>query len=480
MVALDEGATDDERVPASLLDRMAFLVDLTDVALGDVDHPASWPGPAPSPTSPPSWPGLSRPSATWSPAKIEVVGGRAEPGHDDSGSAHNGPPPPGDSAAIEALCGAALALGIDSVRAPLFALRAARTAASLDGRSRIEQEDLALAAALVLAPRATRLPAGDEPAPEPEPEPETPPEAQDDDNPDPEALPDTPLEDLVLEAALASLPPDLLAQLAQLDGGRGAVRAPGRAGQAKLSFKRGRPIGTRQGEPRNGARLHLLETLKAAAPWQSLRRRPGSDRFQVRRDDFRIIRFKQRIGTTTVFAVDASGSAAMQRLSEAKGAVELLLADCYVRRDQVAMLAFRGPGAQVLLPPTGSLLRAKRSLAGLPGGGGTPLALGIEAALALADSVRRSGRTPVIAILTDARANIARDGSGGRPRAEADALDSARAIRSSGIATLLVDTSPRPNPFARKLADAMGARYVPLPYADPSALSKAVRTASAA
>ena len=89
---------------------------------------------------------------------------------------------------------------------------------------------------------------------------------------------------------------------------------------------------------------------------------------EVRRDDFRIVRFRQRIGTTTVFAVDASGSSAMHRLGEAKGAVELLLADCYVRRDQVALLAFRGQGATLLLPPTGSLLRAKRSLAGLPGG----------------------------------------------------------------------------------------------------------------
>ena len=200
----------------------------------------------------------------------------------------------------------------------------------------------------------------------------------------------------------------------------------------------------------------------------------------MRRDDFRIIRFKQRIGTTTVFAVDASGSAAMHRLGEAKGAVELLLADCYVRRDQVALLAFRGQGATVLLPPTASLLRAKRSLAGLPGGGPTPLAAGIEAALALAVSIRRTGRTPVITLLTDARANIARDGNGGRPRAEAEALEAARGVRAAGLAALLVDTSPRPNPFARRLADEMGARYVPLPYADASALSRAVRAAAAA
>ena len=267
------------------------------------------------------------------------------------------------------------------------------------------EADLGLAARLVLAPRATRFPPPEEaeaPA-EPEPAPQT-----EDAAPEPEPLPDRPLTDVVLDASKAALPPDLLARLALMGGERGLGRDPGRAGQLKSSMQRGRAIGTRQGEPKGGARLHLLETLKAAAPWQILRRRSAEvERFEIRRDDFRIVRFRQRIGTTTVFAVDASGSAAMHRLGEAKGAVELLLADCYVRRDQVALLSFRGQGATLLLAPTGSLLRAKRSLAGLPGGGPTPLAAGIEAAMMLAGTIRRAGRTPVITLLTDARANIA-------------------------------------------------------------------------
>jgi magnesium chelatase subunit D len=385
---------------------------------------------------------------------------------------------------IETLCGVAMSLGVDSIRAPLFALRAARIAAAQDGRSGPDTEDLSLAVALVYGPRATRLPPQEEAEapPEPEPPPEDQPEPPPPDDEDQEQIPDLPLEDIVLEAAIAALPPDLLAQLASLSNTKGQVRMPGRVGQAKMSLKRGRPIGTRQGEPKGGARLHLLETLKAAAPWQTLRRRApehGPKRFEVRRDDFRIVRFRQRVGTTTVFAVDASGSAAMNRLGEAKGAVELLLADCYVRRDQVALIAFRGTGAQLLLAPTGSLLRAKRSLAGLPGGGPTPLAAGIDAAMALADNIRRSGRTPIITFLTDARANMTRDGSGGRPKAEAEAMESARALRATGIAALMVDTSPRPNPFARTLAAEMGARYVPLPYANAAALSHAVRAAAA-
>jgi magnesium chelatase subunit D len=200
----------------------------------------------------------------------------------------------------------------------------------------------------------------------------------------------------------------------------------------------------------------------------------------VRREDFRITRHKQRTGTTTIFVVDASGSSALHRLAEAKGAVELLLADCYVRRDRVALIAFRGRGAELLLPPTRSLVRAKRSLAGLPGGGATPLAAGIDAAVGLADAVRRKGDTPVVVMLTDGRANITRSGEGGRARAEDEALAAARGLRTAGLAALLIDTSPRPQPQAQRLAHEMHARYLPLPHADAAALSTAVRAAAPA
>jgi magnesium chelatase subunit D len=83
-------------------------------------------------------------------------------------------------------------------------------------------------------------------------------------------------------------------------------------------------------------------------------------------------------------------------------------------------------------------------------------------------------------LLTDGRANMTRDGSGGRQCAETEALASARAPRDAGFMVLLVDTSPRPNPFARTLADVMRARYVPLPRADATTLSRAVRSVAAA
>jgi magnesium chelatase subunit D len=269
--------------------------------------------------------------------------------------------------------------------------------------------------------------------------------------------------------------------------GRRRARTAGRAGALQQSAARGRPTGVQRGDPRGGARLNVVETLRVAAPWQRLRRQSRREthrgthpapRIEVRQEDFRITRFKRRTGTTTIFAVDASGSSALHRLAEAKGAVELILADCYIRRDSVALVAFRGATAELLLPPTRSLVRAKRSLAGLPGGGGTPLAAGIDAAVALADAVRRRGETPVVVLMTDGRANIARDGTPGRARAEDEALAAARLARAAGVTAILIDTSPRPQPQAQRLAQEMNARYLPLPYADATALSAAVQAST--
>jgi magnesium chelatase subunit D len=429
VVALDEGL-DDEAPPAALLDRLAF-------ALFDPPPPADAPDPARIAAARARLPAVTIPGAV-----------------------------------IEALSAAAVALGVASLRAPWLALQAVRAAAALDARDAVTDADAMLAARLVLAPRATRLPAPpeDEQLP-PSPPEEPPPDSETQRQPDPGDL-----QDLVLEAAKAAIPRGLLAALAagQL---RAKAAATGKAGAERQSSQRGRPIGARPGALGGGARLALLETLRAAAPWQRLRPK-GPGRVAVRKQDFRIRRFRHHAETTTIFAVDASGSAALARLAEAKGAVELLLADCYVRRDRVALIAFRGAKAELLLPPTHSLVRAKRCLAALPGGGGTPLASGLEAAHLLAEQERRAGRTPLAVLLTDGRANIARDGAPGRPKAEADALAAARLLRTARIGLLLVDTAPRPSPFAQSLAREAGGRYLALPQPGSGALQRAVQEAA--
>ena len=50
----------------------------------------------------------------------------------------------------------------------------------------------------------------------------------------------------------------------------------------------------------------------------------------------------------------------------------------------------------------------------------------------------------------------------------------AKQLHAAGIAGVLVDTSPRPGPLAEQFAKEMGARYLPLPHADASMLSRAV------
>jgi magnesium chelatase subunit D len=332
-----------------------------------------------------------------------------------------------------------------------------------------------VAAALVLAPRATRVPV-DDPDPEQAPEPpEHPPDGTDrGDAPSDETA--QALDDRVLAAAAAAIPPGLLLRLAA--GAAGRVRGAGRSGGVGKTGARGRPAGTIAGDPRRmGGRLDLVATLRAAAPWQRLRagNRGATAGVRVRSSDFRVRRLKPRATSTTIFAIDASGSSALHRMAEAKGAVELMLAECYVRRDRVAVLAFRGSGSDLVLPPTRSLVRAKRALAGLPGGGGTPLASALDAAAELAAGIRRQGGTPNLVVLTDGRANVARDGTGGRELAATQALEAARAMRVLGIRAVLIDTAARPSPAARALGEAMGAIYLPLPQADAHALDRAIK-----
>jgi magnesium chelatase subunit D len=435
VVALDEGL-EDEAVAPALHDRLAFITDLDTVSYRDFDGVAL-------------------------PGQADIAAARSRLGQLET---------PDD--VMEALCRTALALGAGFVRAPLQALAAARAAAALAGRDTLTMDDAALAARLVLAPRATRLPA--EPPPdEPEPPPDDP---QDQETPDKETLPPDNA-DIVLNAAKAAIPPGLLALLAGAET-RNARAATGRAGARKRGTGRGRPAGVRAAPPSPGLRLSLVETLRAAAPWQNLRAPAAGNPevgIKLRRDDFRVIRTEHQSRSTTIFVVDASGSSAINRLAEAKGAVELLLADCYKRRDQVAVIAFRGKAAELLLPPTRSLTRAKRSLSGLPGGGGTPLAAGLDAGFLLAEATERAGTTATLVLLTDGKGNIALSGEASRIRASEDAKVAALRIRARHLRALLIDISPRPNPQAQSLAQQMGARYLPLPYANAAAVSSAVR-----
>lgn len=448
LIGLDEGASPEEQPPAALMDRLAFRIDLDMLAMADL-----------------------APCAFTADEIRDARARLADVTVPDS--------------LIEAFVATAAALGIPSLRAPLFAINTARAAAALSESDVAGEIEARLATRLTLAWRARQMPEQEQEQPDDTSEQQPPPDQPDtpQDQPPQDEDIEQPAEmdippDMLLEAARAVLPPDLLAQLLSGNARTPAQGSTG-AGEESVSLRRGRPLASRPGRLGGEARLDLIATLRAAAPWQPLRRKQtGKAGLLIRPDDFRIRRFRRTKESALIFVVDASGSAAMARLAEAKGAVELMLVDAYKRREQVGLIAFRGDGAEVILPLTKSLVQAKRRLAGLPGGGGTPLAAGLLAGVEMALSARRAGLTAFLAVLTDGRANIGIDGQPGRPQAMEDAANAARALRATGIPSVLIDTANRPQKSAEVLGADMGARYVALPRAGAQELSAIVQTAA--
>ena len=433
LILFDEGADADETAPAALRERLALQI-------------------APEGRIPEGWGAV--PAGTKAPDAANVAVSAAD---------------------IDTLTTLAAAFGIDSLRAPLLALRTARLHAAIHGRETLAEQDIAAAAELVYPQRATRVPEQDA---SPEDEPPAPPEnSPDDGDTDDSQSPSLPDGDMLVEAVRALLPADLLAGLVPA----GTTRKAGGSGDGQKckGNRRGRPLPSRRGRLDGQARIDLVATLRAAAPWQPLRRQsvPAGTGLHIRPADIRLKRYQEQSDRLLIFAVDASGSAAMTRLNEAKGAVEMLLAQAYAARDHVALIAFRGDGAEVLLPPTRSLVQTKRRLAALPGGGGTPLAAGLQQAALLAKQCAAKGLTPTVVLLTDGRANIALDGRADRTAAQADAEQMAGLLRAQQISALVIDMSVRPQEALRGLAAQLQAPYLALPRADAQRLSGAVSAA---
>ncbi|WP_298360860.1 magnesium chelatase subunit D [uncultured Litoreibacter sp.] len=422
-ICLDEGVDDGEGIPATLSDRIAMQVSLDGVQVSELPS-----------------------------AEIKTV---------------PSPLPAVDffDELPETLVALAVRLGIISLRAPMHALRVAKAHAAFSGRGVVDEDDVAIAVALVYAHRTTILPNADEPETESE-------VAEPDTTPKQEHLLDLP-EELLLDAVKTALPANLLDQLS---AGPAKTGTGSGSGKRRLGNRRGRPLPARNVRAKPGARVDLMATLRAAIPWQKLRKDAAPHRTGaiVKPGDLRAKRYQELSDRLLIFTVDASGSAALARLGEAKGAVELLLAEAYARRDHVALIGFRGTEADVLLPPTRSLVQTKRRLADLPGGGGTPTAAGLAAALTMAQTAARKGLTPTVVLLTDGRSNIALDGSSDRTKAGQDATDMARALVSQGIDALVIDTGNRPATALNELACVMDAPYIALPRADARKLSDAV------
>ncbi|WP_422373131.1 magnesium chelatase ATPase subunit D [Hoeflea sp.] len=461
VIALDESAEEDEDVPAALADRLTLDVRLDGLSIHDA--------PLDLDQAHDMGADLPDPEACSAPAISDDV--------------------------REAAAAISLALPGRPLRRSLDLLRVARILAAFEKSPDVDGAHLATAVRLCLGMTLNTEAQPYEDSAQPDPgtadEPQQPADAdemqaeppQDDRSENNEAdRSETELteEDMLVAAAAASR-----AVLAELDrpdrSAAGKSARTGKSGGFKSGSRRGRPAGIVSRPPYPEARPDIVSTLRAAIPWQRLRNPEfalaadgSAPPLRILPSDFRYIRFRHRTESTAIFAVDASGSTAMERLAEAKGAIELLLGDCYVRRDHVALITFRGRSAETLLEPTRSLVRAKRSLTGLPGGGPTPLAGAIRRSLEIAGMVQRRGQSPLIVYLTDGSGNIALDGEPDRARARNDAQLLARQGAALGYRSILIDIARRPREATRELARSMQAQYCPLPNVSANAVNAIV------
>ncbi|HSE38632.1 MAG TPA: magnesium chelatase ATPase subunit D [Blastocatellia bacterium] len=393
----------------------------------------------------------------------------------------------------------ALRLRVEGNRADVFALKAARAAAALAGRGEVSEEDLVAAIELVLVPRATTLPLQRDEEPKEQGESSRPEHAEENARSEVEELDSSSIarsaEDMIIETIDARVPKDLLSPLEQAprvsrEGKRFNASPSTRGRYTRSAIKRRRDV-----------RIAIDATLRAAAPYQLLRRarseqdgRPSFDRdvlqdkantAQSRRvkidpSDLRFKEFKHRSGILFTFAVDASGSMALNRLAQAKGGLIRLLQEAYLHRDKVALISFRGRSSEVLLAPTRSVELARRLVEALPAGGGTPLSAGIVKGIELARLARLRGMMQSMLVLfTDGRANVGLGedrSSGAAPTIGEELMQLGAVLRSEEVRSVVVDTKSRfiSNGEAEAVARKLGARYIYLPGSDAGSVYDAI------
>ena len=348
--------------------------------------------------------------------------------------------------------------GIESLRADLVVHKGARAHAAWQGRDAVTDEDVRIAAELALPHRRRRRPF--------EPPPRTPSDAPvSSQPPNGAAEKDAPAGAETIAPATAGLAAPRVDIAPERPGPRPAV---GRRNLAQSD--RGRYVrAVRDAQP---ASVAIDATLRSAA----LAGLDGDGRPRIAAND---LHRKERVGpsgTLIVFVVDASGSmAARKRMELVKGTVLALLDDAHAQRDQVAVVAFRGPAAEELLPPTAATSVAEQRLATLPTGGRTPLAHGLELTERILERVHRSDpdRLAFLVVLSDGKANVPLPATTGDPRAQA--LDAAR--RLAGVPALVIDADDgyTPSGRARELADALQAESVPLKDVTAETLSLTIR-----
>lgn len=375
---------------------------------------------------------------------------------------------------LTSIAAACVRLGISSMRVPVFCMHAAQALAALERRDAVAPNDITRACQLVLPGRGLLIPEAEESqASQPvQSEPETGGESETED--DGEIGETSPSLETQIVDAIASAPVQLSATHSRRSQ-RGRAGISGRSGAHVIALDRGRPDRSIPGQIGRG-RIDVLASLRAAAPLQKVRSATANEAgLALRKSDLRIKRFKRRKQSSVIFVVDASGSAAMHRMAEAKGAVERLLSQCYSRRDLVSLISFAGDEANLVLPPSRSLVRARRQITDLAGGGATPLAHAVVEAYKLARTEQERGRTPFLVFLTDGRGNITLSGQADRAASGEETSRLARTLIKDRFPSVFFDTSRRPDPRTRRFSEDLGAQYQFLPSADGETVSQVVR-----
>jgi magnesium chelatase subunit D len=407
-------------------------------------------------------------------------------------------------ATIARVCGA---FEVDGMRADIVTARAAAANAAWEGRSEITKSDIRAAARLALPHRRRRNPfdapgldedlldqlLDEESDPDPSPPDGHPPRgtstsADAEHTNGQQNMRAEPVEGQVPAPSASSRRNELTAAPKEQIFSAGETyhtrlfTAPGigigEAGRRSRALtSTGRTVGATPADHDRG-RLHLTETIRAAAPHQSTRGRLPAGQLRLAVPDLRLAVTEGRESNLVLLVVDASGSMASRRRMEAvkAGALSLLL-DAYQRRDKIGLITFRGAEATLALPPTSSIDTAARRLHELPTGGRTPLAEGLLCAAETLrlERIRDPRRRPLLVLITDGRATHGPDAVG-RSRLVADQL------RRTGASSLVIDceSGPMSLGLAQSLSVHLDAQYLTVDEVGADQLVRAVRQGRAA
>ena len=377
---------------------------------------------------------------------------------------------------LDYLITSAKMFSISNMHTIFSTLKVAKSICAYKGKKSVSREDITLAISLSMIHKAKQIPEiqQQERAKAPEQE------QLRDDNESKANNSELNNEDkkMLIDALKISLPSNLIESLLSKNSQTISLGESAGSGEKNNNFSAGRPIPSVNRKYSSDKRIDLMATLTKAIPWQKIRSSPITKKNRkiiIYPQDIMIKRFEKQSERLLIFLVDASGSNAIGRLAEAKGAIEILLSDAYAKRDNVALISFSGLKADSLLLPTKSLVTAKKKLSSLPGGGATPLANGLLEAFNMAEAARSRNIKPIIILLSDGRGNVSLDGEGDRVKAIKDTTYVAALIKQNAINNIFIDTSRRKTPIANELARELNGHYFQLPLANSSSISKAVQ-----